>query len=348
MTTIRLALLAAAGLAMTLAGSGRVAVAAPFCLVALLTTGELLLRALPGPPVPEAPGVPGAAGVPGARLALAALAGLVTLPLVALVLHAIGTPVRSVPLVAGIAVAATLATAGALLRERWTARAAATAGDDAAGDGVAVAAGRRSWVGDGVAVAVPVLLAVVIGGVATRVYVASPRPEQPGYLSVALNGWAAGISAPVTVPVRGLAVPIRVTSAGLATVTIPLRLRVGGRLITARPVTVGADTVRSLTVNLPALPPDGCLRAVSISVGSTSTGFYARGPVRGARVTAGARASITGPGAGAHRLPIAPGTVAPGATARGTATRGTVTPGTAARGVGAAWTGAGVRGRTTC
>ncbi|MEU8240403.1 hypothetical protein AB0C07_19350 [Actinoplanes missouriensis] len=345
MTTIRLALLAAAGLAVTLAAGGRVPVAAPFCLVALLTTGELLLRALPGPPVPGAAGVPdvsgvpasglaGAPGVPGARPALAALAGLVTLPLVALVLHAIGTPVRSVPLVAGIAVTATLATAGALLRERTTARAAATA----AGHGAAVAARRRSWVGDGVAVAVPVLLAVVIGGVAVRVYVASPRPEQPGYLSVALNGWAARISAPVTVPVRGLAVPIRVTSAGLATVTIPLRLRVGGRLITARPVTVGADTVRSLTVNLPALPPDGCLRAVSISVGSTSTGFYARGPVRGARTTAGARASITGPGVGARSLPIAPKRAA----------HGTVTRGTSARGMGAAWTGSGVRGRTTC
>ncbi|MEU4557011.1 hypothetical protein AB0F72_01380 [Actinoplanes sp. NPDC023936] len=326
MTTIRLALLAGAGLAATLAADGR-AWAAPFCVTALLATGELLLRALPGRPVAlpgssaavpgrpaaseegAAPGVPGARpgfaapGVPGARAALAALAGLVTLPLVALALHAIGAPVRSEPLVAGIAVTATLAAAGALLRER---RAAGAAGLVA----------RRARVGDGVAVAVPVLLAVVIGGVATRVYVTSPRPEQPGYLSVALNGWAARISAPVTVPVRGLAVPIRVTSAGLATVTIPLRLRVGGRLITARPVTVGADTVRSLTVNLPALPPDGCLRAVSISVGSTSTGFYARGP-----------------GGRARSLPVASRTAAPG-------------PG--ARGIGATWTGSGVRGRTTC
>ena len=131
----------------------------------------------------------------------------------------------------------------------------------------------------GVAVAVPVVLVGVIGAVAAKVYLESPRPAEPGYLSVALGGWAAGIEAPVTVPVRGLAVPVRVTSAGLGDVTTMVRLRIGGRIVAAKRVTVAADTVRSFTIRVPAVPPDGCLHPVNISVGRMSAGFYARGPV---------------------------------------------------------------------
>ncbi|MEU4688179.1 hypothetical protein [Actinoplanes sp. NPDC023714] len=323
MRTIRLAWLAVVCLAGALGVEGRAWAAVPLCLVALVIVGELLLRALPG--------VPAESGVPAARAGMAAVAGLVTLPLVALLLHAAGSPVRSVPLVIGESAVVLLAALAALLRDRGrpasTVRSAglpaqrsaktSLAMEWPAGDGSAAGtAGVGTPAADGLAAgghaaaslavaetvpaaspsaeisgqkvglaavwlagALPVVLVGVIGAVAAKVYLESPRPAEPGYLSVALGGWAAGIEAPVTVPVRGLAVPVRVTSAGLGDVTTMVRLRIGGRIVAAKRVTVAADTVRSFTIRVPAVPPDGCLHPVNISVGRMSAGFYARGPV---------------------------------------------------------------------
>jgi hypothetical protein len=415
MNTVRLAVVGYVGAGGMLAAGGQVWPSMPFCLVALVVTGELLVRALVGgAPGPVPPGR-SAPGLPAARAGFAVVAGLVTLPLVALVLHVLDMPVRRVPLGLGVAAVTTLAAAGALLRARfatpasrpeaasWPEAAArpgervepdqlaeskrpgglpaqrsggsgpgavsggtgrgaepvAEAGAISAGaipaevgtisaGAISAGAGRAGAISAGsvrigVAVVVPVALAVVIGGVAARAYLDAPRPEQPGYLSVALNGWAAGIDAPVTVPMRGLAVPVRVTSAGFATVTTMLRLWVDGRIVAAKPVTVAADTVRSLTVHVPALPPDGCLRAVKISVGKMSAGFYARGPVadRAAARRPGARVPVTGAGAG-------PGAAVTGAgaaiTGPGVSERGAVGPGIAGRSAGSAP----VQGGTTC
>ena len=480
----RLVLCAYLCLSGILPAGGRPWLALPLCLIALLAIGELVLRALTG--------VPAEAGVPAARLGLACVAGLAALPLIALVLHVTGAGVRSGPLVLGLAVTASLAGAGAAIREhpagavppapapgptgsagpgpagpgsarpglarpgsarpgsalpgsalpgfarpgfagpaiaglptqrsrRFTpagpsagpvasakpaisaesvagtapgraagsgtdadsrsaagsapevragseraaadgmpeASAPGPAGDGAtsvggvadlraaldrctgtgtgtaglsrpgagrpagrAADGIAGSsrpgagrpAGRDAddlrgrarpsrlpgYARSGVAVAVPTVLALTVGGVAVRGYLAAPHPAEPGYLSVALNGWAAGIHRPVTVPLRGLAVPVRVASAGLAPLDASLRVRVSGRLVAARPVTIGADTVHSFTVRVPPLPADGCLRAVRISIGTTSTGFYAVGTDPAPAVAGGAGAAVPGavPGAG--------------------------------------------------
>jgi hypothetical protein len=97
---------------------------------------------------------------------------------------------------------------------------------------------------------------------------------------VALNGWAAGIDRPVTIGVRGLRVPIRVSSAGEPAATAQLRVRVGGLLVGRdRPVTIAADTTRSIEVHVPA-PRDACLHRVEIILGKASTVFYGRGPHR--------------------------------------------------------------------
>jgi hypothetical protein len=349
--TYRLLLLAWIGLAGILPADGRPWIAVPLCLVALAATGALWTRALPDDTVE--------AGLPAVRGGLAAIAGLVTLPLLAVLLHAAGQPVRPVPLVASCAVLAGVLAAVAVLRERRAARRSAPrAGlpvqrrhvsgspfgpssgllsggghpvsgpeDDApptdssstpasSASASAAASGERSGADltdDGVsptprryvrttaAVAIPVALAVGVGGVTVRGYLAAARPAEPGYLSVALNGWAAAIDSPVTVPSRGLVVPVRVTSAGLGTTTSMLQLRVGGKVVASRPMTVTADSVRSLTVYVPALPPDGCLHPVAISVGDTSTGFYARGHADAAparRTTTGA--AVTGPGVRSH------------------------------------------------
>lgn len=270
--TCRLLLIAYAGLAGLLPAAGRPWLAVPLCLAVLFATGGLWIRALPG--------VPAETGVPALRVGLAAAAGLTTLPLVALLLHAAGQPVRPAPLVAGCAVVVTGLAAGALLRERLAARrtsAASGAALPAQRRHAASADPRPGYAGTTAAVAIPVVLAVGVGGPAVHGYLTAPRPAEPGYLSVALNGWAAAIDSPVTVPSRGLAVPVRVTSAGLGDTTGLLRLRVGGQVVASRRMTVAADSVRSLTVHVPALPADGCLRAVDISLGSASTGFYARG-----------------------------------------------------------------------
>ncbi|MEV6299022.1 hypothetical protein AB0M02_06415 [Actinoplanes sp. NPDC051861] len=267
-------------------------IALPLCMITLLAIGELWWRALAGP------GPLGEAGVPVTRIGFAAVAGLATLPLVALALHAAAAPVRPLPLVVGGAIVATVLGLVALLRERLTGprpglpaqrvgSAAAPVPDPAGSGGVRTA----------VAVTVPAVLVLAIGGVAVRAHLGSPRPTQPGYLSVALNGWAAAIDSPVTVPARGLSVPVRVTSSGLGTMTELLSLRIGGRVITSRPVTVAADTVQAMAVRVPAMPADGCLRAVSISVGPTSAGFYARGPVTAPATRPGRAALLRGRGA---------------------------------------------------
>ncbi|MFC7527399.1 hypothetical protein [Actinoplanes sp. GCM10030250] len=265
--TLRVVLSAYTCLGVVLAADGRAWLALPFCMIALLAVGELWLRALSGPPV--LPGPLLERGIPIARLGFAAVAGLATLPLVALGLHAAGAPVRLLPLTLGGAVTVTMLGAAAFFRARLR----LPAQDD--GDSGGLSGHART----AVAVTVPAVLVLAVGGVAVRAYLASPRPAEPGYLSVALNGWAAQIDRPVTVPARGLIVPVRVTSAGIDTTRTRLSLRIGGLVVATRPVTVAADTVQSMSVRVPALPADGCLHAVSISVGTTSTGFYARGPV---------------------------------------------------------------------
>ncbi|SDT78534.1 hypothetical protein [Actinoplanes derwentensis] len=253
---IRSLLTAYAALIALLLAVGRPWLAAPLCLIALLSIGALWLRALPGLPAETA--------VPAVRGGLAAIAGLVTVPLVALVLHAFGAPVRPGPLIIGCAVLVTVLGTVALLRPR-------PSGEDPSPSPAGYA---RSTA----AVAVPVILAVAVGGVAVHGYRTGPSPAEPGYLSIALNGWAAAIDRPVTVPARGLAVPIRVASAGLDEITGLLQLRIGGQVVDREPMTLAADTIRFLTVHVPAPPADGHLRAVDISIGGTSTGFYARSP----------------------------------------------------------------------
>jgi hypothetical protein len=263
--TLRLVLLAYACLGGVVAAAGRAWLAVPLTMIALLAAGELWLRALAGPP--------GESGVPAARTGFAAVGGVATLPLVALGLHAAGQPVRTLPLAAGGAVAVTILGLVALVRIRLTGH-RLPAQRDGDRSGQPPAAHTRT----AVAVIVPAVLVLAIGGVAVRVHLASPRPAEPGYLSVALGGWAARIDRPVTVPPGGLTVPVRVTSSGIGPTTAQLRLRVGGDVVTSRAVTVPADTAQSMAVRVPALPPDGCLRAVHISVGRTSAGFYAQSP----------------------------------------------------------------------
>jgi hypothetical protein len=273
--TVLLVLVAYAGLAGVLPAAGRPWIALPLCLIALVAVGELALRAVAGSRPEDG------ARLPAARIGFAGIAGLVTLPLVALALHAAGAPVRPAPLVAGGVVAATLLGAGVHVRERFTRsdpdQPVGTAGLPAQrGPDRSPRPGLAGTARTAAAVIVPVLLAIVAGGFAVRAYLTAPRPAQPGYLSVALAGWATTIEHPVAVPARGLTVPVRVTSSGLATVTTVLRLRVGGQVLRSVPVTVAANTAQQTSVRIPALPPDGCLRAVSISVGRMSTGFYAR------------------------------------------------------------------------
>ena len=250
MTTPRLLGVAYLALAVLGLAGGRLWPAPVVCLAALLAVGELWLRALTGEPVP-----------PAARIGLATAAGLVSLPLVAVVLHLARVPIAAGPLLAGLAVLGTGVGAVALLRER---------------------AGRPPadprLPGTVLAVTIPAVLALVVGGAAALAYVRLPHPPRSGYTSVALNGWAADIDRPVDFPARGLSVPIRVSSTGEPPATAPLRVRVGGRPAgPARPLPIDADTTRSVEVYVPA-PPDGCLHRIEISLGAASTVFYGRGP----------------------------------------------------------------------
>jgi hypothetical protein len=219
------------------------------CLAGLFAIGELWLRALVNEMV-----------TPLLRFGVAAVAGLVSLPLVAIVLHLMRVPIASRPTAAALAILATTLTAVALLR---------------AGDVPADPRAARTLV----AVAVPACLALVVTVTAASLYAWMPHPKQPGYTSLALNGWAATIGRPVRVPARGVYVPIRLSSAGEPSRTAALRVRVADRTVNARQVRVEADTTRSIDVFVPA-PPDGCLHRIEISVGPASTIFYGRGPAR--------------------------------------------------------------------
>jgi hypothetical protein len=266
------------------------------CLAALVGVGELWLRALTAERVP-----------PVARIGLAIAAGLVSLPLVAVALHLARVPIAARPLLAGLAALTTVVGAVALVRERAGRPPAGrrrrtvwgfpppgepqspTQGFPPPGEPQSPTQGfpppgaprsptRESLPGPVAAVAIPAVLALVIGGAAVLAYVRLPHPPQPGYTSVALNGWAAGIDRPVAIPARGLSVPIRVSSAGEPSATAPLRVRVGDRPAgPARPLRIGADTTRSVDVYVPP-PPDGCPHRIEISVGAASTVFYGHGP----------------------------------------------------------------------
>jgi hypothetical protein len=147
-----------------------------------------------------------------------------------------------------------------------------------------------------VAVGVPALLALVIGGTGTAVYERLPHPAEPGYTSLALAGWAAGIAHPVTFPRAGLEVPLEVSSAGEPPRTEQLQVLIGDRAAgRGLPVPI-ADGTRSLRVHVPS-PADGCLHPIRISLGAASTVFYGRG--------------ATGPAT------IGPGTIGRGTLGRG-------------------------------
>jgi hypothetical protein len=249
----------------------------PACLLALLAVGELWVRAVTGRPAES--------GIPAVRAGLVVLAGLLTLPAVALLLHPLGARVAPVALIAGTALLATVLGAAGLLRLHFS----RCAEGDEAGDEPGVPAQRHAGAALGrvaartpatartaASILIPIVLALVVGGVAIRAVERGAHPGLPGYLTVALNGWAAGITHPVTVPARGLAVPVRITSSGLPTTTQRLRLRIGHAVVASRQVTVVTGKVYALSVRVPALPPDGCLRPIGISVGGASTVFYAR------------------------------------------------------------------------
>ena len=221
------------------------------CLAVLVLTGELWLRVLVREPVE-----------PVARLGLATAAGLVTLPLIALLLHVLSVRIEGRSLATGLAAMVTVLGACAIVRDRTM---PAAAPDPRPARTLAAAA-------------VPVVLALAIGGSAVLAYQRLPHPPEPGYTSLALNGWAAEIRRPVTFPARGLEVPIRVSSAGRPPSTVPMRVQVGDRVFgAAEPVAIGADATRSVEVHVPA-PPDGCLHLIKISLGEASTVFYGRGP----------------------------------------------------------------------
>jgi hypothetical protein len=242
---------------------------AGLCLVAVLAIGELAVRAVVREPL-----------TPAARLGLAATAGLVSLPLIALILHLLGVRIEGRWLAAGLAVLA--GGLGGCARKQeaagspphpvhWVGR-AKRAGTTIFAGLSTIRPGRTS-----VAVAVPALLAILIGGTATVVYQRLPHPAEPGYTSLALAGWAAGIARPVAFPAAGLEVPLEVSSAGEPPAQLNLLVQVGGRPAgPGRPVTIAGGT-QSVRVHVPS-PPDGCLHAIRISLGPASTIFYGRGP----------------------------------------------------------------------
>ncbi|GID26107.1 hypothetical protein [Paractinoplanes brasiliensis] len=250
MTTPRLVLGVHAALLLLALGEGLLSWAlAGVCLAALVVIGELWLRALTGEAMP-----------PAHRIGLACAAGLVSLPFVALTLHVCGVLIEARSVAAGLAVLATLLGAVVLVRER----------------GASAPADPRlpRMIG---AVVLPGLLTLVVGFLALQAYGRLPHPPQPGYTSLALSGWAAGIERPVSIPARGVRVPLLVSSTGKPAATEPLRVRVGGRLVSGRPMTVKPDVTRAVDVLVPA-PPDGCVHRIEISLGPASTVFYGRGP----------------------------------------------------------------------
>ena len=218
-------------------------------LIALLAVGELWLRALALELEPAA-----------GRIGLAVVCGLISLPLIALGLHLTGVPIRARSLAAGLAVLAVLLGAVALPRER-SGRPGAGPSPRALG-----------------ALALPAVVALVVGGAAVFAYARLPHPPQPGYTSVALGGWAAGIDGPVAIPHGGLDVPIRVSSAGEPAAVAPLSVMVDTlRVAPPHPIPIAADTTSSVEVHVPA-PPNGCPHRIEISLGPSSIVFYGRGP----------------------------------------------------------------------
>ena len=219
-----------------------------FLAAALFAIGELWLRALIRSALPAL-----------LRLGLGVTTGLISLPLVALALHLAGVPIRALSLTAGLAVLTAGLGAVALLRER-------------SGPSMADPRFARTLA----AVAVPGAVALVVGASAAYAYVRMPRPPQAGFVSVALGGWAADISRPVTIPARGVDVPIRVSSSGLASRVETLAVRVDDRPAgPPQPVMIDADSTRAVQVHVPP-PPRGCAHRVEISLGAASTVFYAR------------------------------------------------------------------------
>jgi hypothetical protein len=223
------------------------------CLVALLAVGELWLRALTAEAVPAV-----------ARLGLGVVTGLMSLPMVAIALHLTGVLIRGRSLAYGLAGLVTVLGVAVLVREHRSGR-------------VPPDPRLPRTLG---AIAIPGVVTLIVGGAATMAYVRMPHPPQPGYTSVALDGWAAGIDSPVAFPARGLDVPLRVSSAGEPAAVAPLRVRVGDRTVgPPRPVTIAADRTSSVEVHVPA-PPNGCLHRIEISLGAASTVFYGHGPAK--------------------------------------------------------------------
>ena len=288
------------------------------CLVALLAIGELAVRALVREPLSA-----------GARLGLAIAAGLISLPLMALILHVLGVRIEGRWLAAGLAVLTAGLGAGTWKQSpppaatpphprHWVGGVEQPGTTTSAGPSTTPAPPAPPhpghWVGPVeqrgtttspgsstprtlLAVGVPAVLAILIGGTATVVYQRLPHPAEPGYTSVALGGWAAGIARPVAFPAAGLEVPLEVSSAGEQPIVAHVLVRVGGRVTgPGVPVPI-ADGTRPIQVHVPA-PPDGCLHAIRISIGPASTVFYGRGPGP-ARIPARARpghpATRTGP-----------------------------------------------------
>jgi hypothetical protein len=221
------------------------------CAAILLIAGELWLRALLRERIS-----------PAARLGLTGAAALATLPMIALTLHVLHVKIETHALAAALSVLAAALTAA-------TFRAAPT---HIAGEPPRIAGGPWRIVA---AVAVPGVLAGLIGTAAVLTYQRLPHPAEPGFSSVALGGWAAGIAGPVAFPAGGLDVPIRV--GGTEPGTEALVVKVGGRPVNTFPVRLTPGRTQAVSVHVPA-PPDGCLHSIRISVGATSTIFYGRGP----------------------------------------------------------------------
>ncbi|XVU23803.1 hypothetical protein ACQPZJ_42215 [Actinoplanes sp. CA-054009] len=273
MTTFRLLGAAAAGLVLLAYGRSLPLIFPVVLLAVLLVLGELWLRALAAETMPAL-----------ARLGLATAAGLVSLPFTAIGLHAAGVPIRAGSITAGLAVMLLVVTIVVLVRER-----AGKVADD------------PRLARTALAVAVPGVVTLVVGVAAVQMYARMPHPPEPGYTSLALNGWAGDVSGPVPIPAGGLMLPLRVSSAGSPPAVEPLRVRVGSRLVSARPLRIAADTTRAVEVFVPPLPSDGCLHRIEVSLGVTSTVLYGRGAgaasgVKAARGVGGA-VGAAGPGA---------------------------------------------------
>ncbi len=227
----------------------------------LLASGAFWVTVLTGP----------AAGTddrfPLSRLGLQVLVGLLTLPAVALLLHVAGVRIGRNPVL--LALLAVCAVGGTLAEVRGPRR-------DAPGRPVGV------WVGAGIAS----VLAIGVGVAAVTWYDRLPRPAPPGYTSVALAGWAAKVTGPVSVPAQGLDVPLRIERRDSRPGDFQLTVDVGDRPAgPAVPVARLGAAGRDVTVRVPP-PPDGCLYRVVLRLRPVdpgaadpelSTTLYARG-----------------------------------------------------------------------